>query len=134
MSSACSSAASTHSDGPCRPQTELDALAAALAMRRGFADTALRLVNALARFWFLRGRFTEARRPPDLALSAGGTPERGSTAHIWRVGMSLLLLDMPETATAGPCWSCAPSSRTRSDRPAHGGSSRWAGPGSETSR
>ncbi|GAA3467341.1 BTAD domain-containing putative transcriptional regulator [Nonomuraea roseola] len=71
--------------------------ALAHAVRRDFADAALRLVNALAWFWFLRGRFTEARRSLDLALSTGGDPERKAAARAWRAGMSLLLLDTPET-------------------------------------
>ncbi|MET9990601.1 BTAD domain-containing putative transcriptional regulator [Streptomyces mutabilis] len=71
--------------------------ALAHAVRRGLADAALRLVNALAWFWFLRGRFAEARRSLDLALSAGGTPERRAAARSWRTGMSLLLLDVSES-------------------------------------
>ncbi|MGN9843604.1 BTAD domain-containing putative transcriptional regulator [Nonomuraea sp. H19] len=71
--------------------------ALAHAVRSGFADAALRLVNALAWFWFLRGRFAEARRSLDLALSAGGTPERKAAARAWRAGMSQLLLDTCET-------------------------------------
>ncbi|WP_202919421.1 BTAD domain-containing putative transcriptional regulator [Saccharothrix deserti] len=71
--------------------------ALAHAVRRDVADTALRLVNALAWFWFLRGRFAEARRSLDLALSVGGTPEREAAARAWRAGMSLLLLDTCES-------------------------------------
>jgi predicted ATPase/DNA-binding SARP family transcriptional activator len=67
------------------------------AVRRDFVDTALRLVNALAWFWFLRGRFAEARRSLDLALSVGGTAaEWKAAARAWRAGMSLLLLDTRE--------------------------------------
>lgn len=67
------------------------------AVRRGRADTALRLANATAWFWFLRGRFAEARRSLDLALSAGGDPGLRTSARAWRAGMSLLLLDAPDT-------------------------------------
>jgi predicted ATPase/DNA-binding SARP family transcriptional activator len=63
------------------------------AVRRGRADMALRLVNALAWYWFLRGRFAEARRSFDLALSAGEAPELRAAARAWRAGMSLLLPD-----------------------------------------
>ncbi|PAZ13902.1 AfsR family transcriptional regulator [Streptomyces sp. SA15] len=71
--------------------------ALAHAVRRDLPEMALRLVDALAWFWFLRGRFAEARRSLDLALSAGGAPERQAAARAWRAGMSLLLLDMCET-------------------------------------
>ncbi|GAB2853417.1 BTAD domain-containing putative transcriptional regulator [Streptomyces deserti] len=67
--------------------------ALAHAVRHGLADAALRLVDALAWFWFLRGRFAEARRSLDLALSLGGAPARQAAARAWRAGMSLLLLD-----------------------------------------
>nr|WP_307826831.1 tetratricopeptide repeat protein [Streptomyces pactum] len=71
--------------------------ALAHAVRRGHADPALRLVGAMAWFWFLRGRFAEARRSLDLALTAGGTPVRKAAARAWRAGMSLLLLDGHDT-------------------------------------
>ncbi|RKT54679.1 BTAD domain-containing putative transcriptional regulator [Saccharothrix australiensis] len=67
--------------------------ALAHAVRHGLAEEALRLVNALAWSWFLRGRFAEARRSFDLALTGGGTPERKAVARAWRAGMSQLLLD-----------------------------------------
>ncbi|MFB7355732.1 BTAD domain-containing putative transcriptional regulator [Streptomyces gardneri] len=70
--------------------------ALAYAVRRGHADTALRLANATAWFWFLRGRFAEARRSFDLALSTGGDPRLRTSARAWRAGMSLLLLDAPD--------------------------------------
>lgn len=71
--------------------------ALAHAVRHGLADAALRLVCALAWFWFLRGRFAEARRSLDLALSLGGAPELRAAAQAWRAGMSLLLLDTDDT-------------------------------------
>ncbi|MFH8369943.1 BTAD domain-containing putative transcriptional regulator [Streptomyces sp. NPDC018031] len=83
--------------GPWLARLEAEAanLRAALAhaVRHGAADTALRLVCALAWFWFLRGRFAEARRSFDLALSVGGSPGRKAAARAWRAGMSLLLRD-----------------------------------------
>ncbi|MEV8535215.1 BTAD domain-containing putative transcriptional regulator [Streptomyces sp. NPDC051211] len=70
--------------------------ALAYAVRSDSADTALRLANATAWFWFLRGRFAEARRSLDLALSTGGDPRLRTSARAWRAGMSLLLLDAPD--------------------------------------
>lgn len=80
-------------------ESETANLRAALAhaVRRGLADAALRLVDALAWFWFLRGRFAEARRSLDLALSVGGSPQRTAAARAWRAGMSLLLFDSRES-------------------------------------
>ncbi|MEV5551387.1 BTAD domain-containing putative transcriptional regulator [Streptomyces sp. NPDC052309] len=71
--------------------------ALAHAVRHGLADAALRLVGALAWFWFLRGRFAEARRSLDLALSLDGALELRAAARAWRAGMSLLLLDTDDT-------------------------------------
>ncbi|MCX5197370.1 tetratricopeptide repeat protein [Streptomyces sp. NBC_00249] len=81
-----------------RMDAEAANLRAALAhaVRRGSADEALRLVNATAWFWFLRGRLAEARRSLDLALSTGGDPGLRASARAWRAGMSLLLLDAPD--------------------------------------
>ncbi|MEV6951048.1 BTAD domain-containing putative transcriptional regulator [Streptomyces sp. NPDC051183] len=83
-----------------RMDAEAANLRAALAhaVRRGNADMALRLVNATAWYWFLRGRFAEARRSLDLALAlpAGGDPGPRASARAWRAGMSLLLLDVPD--------------------------------------
>ncbi len=76
-------------------ETETANFRAALAhaVRHGLADSALRLVNALTWFWFLRGRFVEARRSLDFALSAGGDSGQKATALAWRAGMAHLLLD-----------------------------------------
>ncbi|MFB9183159.1 BTAD domain-containing putative transcriptional regulator [Dactylosporangium sucinum] len=46
----------------------------------------LRLANALTWYWFLRGRFTEARR----ALSSGGSAAEVAAAAPWRAGFALL--------------------------------------------
>ncbi|MEU9499858.1 BTAD domain-containing putative transcriptional regulator [Streptomyces sp. NPDC048196] len=60
------------------------------------ADRALRLVNALAWYWFLRGRLAEAGRSLDAALtaSAGAHPDvpegRRLRAAAWQVGMASL--------------------------------------------
>lgn len=65
--------------------------ALAHAVRRGSGDKALRLVDAACWYWFLRGRFAEAGRALDLALSGGGGPGPRAAARAWRAGMSLLL-------------------------------------------
>jgi len=55
------------------------------------ADSALRLVNALAWYWVLRGRFAEARRSLDAALALDGrvsVPYARATA--WSVGLALM--------------------------------------------
>ncbi|MEV4222628.1 BTAD domain-containing putative transcriptional regulator [Nonomuraea sp. NPDC049725] len=68
---------------------------------------ALRLVGALAWFWFLRGRFAEARRSFDLALSTGGGPELKAAGRAWRAGMSLFLLDADDPSETGEAGSRA---------------------------
>ncbi|REE95844.1 BTAD domain-containing putative transcriptional regulator [Thermomonospora umbrina] len=57
----------------------------------GRAEQALRLVNALAWYWFLRGRLTEARRSLAAALDLGGEPSvHRAKAVVWHVGLSAL--------------------------------------------
>ncbi|MEV5824672.1 BTAD domain-containing putative transcriptional regulator [Spirillospora sp. NPDC052242] len=61
------------------------------ATRLGLAAEALRLVNALAWHWYLRGRLTEALRSLDLALAAADGPsEERAKATAWRDGFGLL--------------------------------------------
>ncbi|BDM71526.1 SARP family transcriptional regulator [Streptomyces nigrescens] len=66
------------------------------AVADGAADRALRLVNALAWYWFLRGRLAEAGRSLDAALTAseGDHPDvpegRRLRAAAWQVGMASL--------------------------------------------
>ena len=57
-----------------RLEREQDNLRAALHwfLGRGEAEPALRLASALARFWFLRGRFSEARTALEAALALSG--------------------------------------------------------------
>ncbi|MGA5560805.1 AfsR/SARP family transcriptional regulator [Streptomyces platensis] len=85
-------------------------------VREGAADRALRLVNALAWYWFLRGRLAEAGRSLTAALAAYGTrPQtaadaghpaaegRRLRAAVWQVGMASLAgddADPVERATA----------------------------------
>ncbi|MFC9970429.1 BTAD domain-containing putative transcriptional regulator [Spirillospora sp. NPDC127200] len=59
-----------------------------LAVTGNDAGHALRLVNALAWYWFLRGRLTEARRSIQTALAVDGQGER-LTAQAWLAGMRL---------------------------------------------
>ncbi|MBT2206734.1 BTAD domain-containing putative transcriptional regulator [Actinomadura sp. NEAU-AAG7] len=59
----------------------------------GAVDDALRLVDALAWYWLLRGRLTEARRSLDLALAiapADGDRALRDRAEVWRTGFTLL--------------------------------------------
>jgi predicted ATPase/DNA-binding SARP family transcriptional activator/tetratricopeptide (TPR) repeat protein len=56
----------------------------------GDADLALRLVNALAWHWFLRGRIGEARRSIRQALETRGrTDERRHIARCWDAGLAI---------------------------------------------
>ena len=61
---------------------------------------ALRLVNAMAWYWFLRGRLGEARRSIDMALAvAGGTdPAARARALAWRTGIAALVGDADRQA------------------------------------
>ncbi|MGI5166086.1 BTAD domain-containing putative transcriptional regulator [Spirillospora sp. CA-253888] len=67
------------------------------AVRHRDAERALRLVNALAWYWYLRGRFGEARRSfaRALAVDAPAPEPLRAAADMWRVAMDLLLLDDP---------------------------------------
>jgi predicted ATPase/DNA-binding SARP family transcriptional activator len=54
-------------------------------------DDALRMVNALAWYWFLRGRLTEARRALEAALALGhGSAAGRATAAAWLSGFTAL--------------------------------------------
>ncbi|RFS84548.1 AfsR/SARP family transcriptional regulator [Actinomadura spongiicola] len=73
--------------------TETANLRAALdaAVSDGAADDALRLVDALAWYWFLRGRLTEALRSLDMALALdGASPGVLAEALTWRAGLAAL--------------------------------------------
>ncbi|WP_214107849.1 BTAD domain-containing putative transcriptional regulator [Acrocarpospora catenulata] len=77
----------------------LDAEAANLRLALAACETAsdaLRLVNALAWYWFLRGRLTEARRALEtaLALPARAEPSGRLAAGLaWQAGIALLYGD-----------------------------------------
>ncbi|NDU75954.1 AfsR/SARP family transcriptional regulator [Actinomadura sp. DSM 109109] len=56
----------------------------------GSADAALRLVSALAWYWFLRGRLTEALRSLEAALARdGGAPHLRARALVWQAGLAV---------------------------------------------
>ncbi|MFC6012023.1 BTAD domain-containing putative transcriptional regulator [Nocardia lasii] len=96
------------------------------------SEDALRLVNALAWYWVMRGRLTEGIRSLGIALSVPS--EHHSTAHrvadLWRRALRLgagITVDLPpEPPTAvtphgdgdGPTGPATPSPRTDGDRPA----------------
>ncbi|MBC3983717.1 winged helix-turn-helix domain-containing protein [Streptomyces sp. AC536] len=62
-----------------------------LAVAGAAAEDALRLVNALTWYWFLRGRLTEARRALRAALATGGdgAPSARLAARAWLTGIEL---------------------------------------------
>ncbi|WP_345363191.1 BTAD domain-containing putative transcriptional regulator [Actinoallomurus liliacearum] len=65
------------------------------------AEAALRLVNALAWYWFLRGRLTEARRSLEAALALdhpGRARPHRARALAWRAGLALLQGDRTDWA------------------------------------
>ncbi|MFD7457062.1 MULTISPECIES: BTAD domain-containing putative transcriptional regulator [unclassified Streptomyces] len=86
------------------------------------AEPALRLVNALAWFWILRGRLTEAHRALSSALDTAVPPSgpEGSEAGLlvaeaaaWRDGVRLLLGELkPEDHRPAPGQDTAPTART----------------------
>ncbi|MFI6706398.1 BTAD domain-containing putative transcriptional regulator [Nonomuraea sp. NPDC050478] len=59
----------------------------------GAAEPALRLTTALVWYWFLRGRFAEARRALEAALAVAGDapPELRARAGTWHLGLSIRL-------------------------------------------
>ncbi|WP_074312446.1 AfsR/SARP family transcriptional regulator [Micromonospora cremea] len=68
------------------------------AVRRHDGELALRLANALTWYWFLRGRFAEARRWLGAALTcpaAGATAAR-ARATAWHLGFALLSGDIAD--------------------------------------
>jgi predicted ATPase/DNA-binding SARP family transcriptional activator len=70
------------------------------AVRDRQPDRALRVVNAMAWYWFLRGRLGEARRSLDMALAvAGGTDAAArAKALLWRTGIAALMGDVDRQA------------------------------------
>ncbi|MFE6591917.1 hypothetical protein [Streptomyces sp. NPDC057781] len=69
------------------------------ALERADAAHALRLVNALAWYWVLRGRLGEARRSMSSVLElAGGAGELHARARVWQVGLTILVGDGEDRA------------------------------------
>ncbi|MFB4317218.1 BTAD domain-containing putative transcriptional regulator [Actinomadura sp. 21ATH] len=61
-------------------------------VRHDRPDVALRLVNTMAWYWFLRGRLGEGRRLLDLSLTHDGPapPSARAAATAWRAGLEML--------------------------------------------
>ncbi|MEU4832422.1 BTAD domain-containing putative transcriptional regulator [Streptosporangium sp. NPDC023615] len=73
------------------------------AVAAGDAEQGLRLVNALAWYWFLRGRTAEAGRSLSAALAVpAGTPAAALRPRVlvWRAGIALLRGESTDRATA----------------------------------
>jgi predicted ATPase/DNA-binding SARP family transcriptional activator len=83
------------------------ALDTAVRLRDG--DHAARLVNALAWYWYLRGRYTEAVRSLDLALEVSGDAQ----ATTWHAGMAVLVNAGAGPTTAAPEKITDPGTRAR---------------------
>ncbi|MEV0234191.1 BTAD domain-containing putative transcriptional regulator [Nonomuraea sp. NPDC050786] len=67
------------------------------AVARQDADSAARLVNALAWYWFLRGRLAEGRRSMATALSVPGDPSPvRARAAAWEAGFALMVGEQVE--------------------------------------
>lgn len=73
-----------------------------VAVTENDARLALRLVNALSWYWFLRGRLTEARRSLRAALSTHGDTAGAArpTARAWLAGMELRTSSTGATRTS----------------------------------
>ncbi len=76
-----------------------------VALGEGDTEHSLRLVNAMAWYWFLRSRLTEARRSLHAALSTGDAA-RGSDARVvaraWLAGFDLRTLPTASQTGADP--------------------------------
>ncbi len=74
-------------------------------VRQRDADLALRLVNSLAWYWFLRGRLGEAHRSVTMALSvdidAAASPAARARAVTWQAGIATLIGDGTDLAEQG---------------------------------
>lgn len=65
-----------------------------LALQHASPATALRLVNAMAWYWYLRGRLSEARRALAAALAVPGPANAArAAATVWSVGFSATAAD-----------------------------------------
>jgi predicted ATPase/DNA-binding SARP family transcriptional activator len=70
------------------------------AVRDRQLDRALRVVDAMAWYWFLRGRLGEARRSLDMALAVAGGTDAAARARAlaWRTGIAALVGDLDRRA------------------------------------
>jgi predicted ATPase/DNA-binding SARP family transcriptional activator len=70
------------------------------AVRDRQPDRALRVVNAMAWYWFLRGRLGEAHRSLDMALAVGGEPNAAARARAaaWQTGIAALVGEVDRQA------------------------------------
>jgi len=60
-----------------------------VAVQHGAGDVALRMVNAMAWYWYLRGRLGEARRALAVALTPASTGAHRVKALAWQAGFEL---------------------------------------------
>ncbi|RSN27226.1 AfsR family transcriptional regulator [Amycolatopsis sp. WAC 01416] len=74
------------------------------AIQHDEAEVALRLVNALGWYWFLRGRLGEARRLLNLVLPLHGQAPAATraVAAVWQAGITLLIRDATDPNTVVP--------------------------------
>lgn len=88
-----------------RLDAETSNLRAALdrSVATGDGETALRLVDALGWYWYLRGRIGEGRRAATAALSVGHDQPARLRAPVaaWEAGMSTVARDEPEGVDDG---------------------------------
>lgn len=89
------------------------------ATKGGAADLALRLVNAMTWYWFLRGRLGEARRSLRAALAVPGdaSPNARATAVVWQAGLVVL--------AGEPADEAAFAAADAVDEPAARGRAHW---------
>ncbi|MFI6287298.1 BTAD domain-containing putative transcriptional regulator [Streptomyces sp. NPDC051018] len=90
----------------------------------GSGEHAVRLVNALMWYWFLRGRLTEARRSLQTALAAeGGTaPGARPAARAWLTGVTLRTSPADVSPANGSLAEGAPADVSPAEAAAGGGS------------
>lgn len=74
------------------------------AIQHDESELALRLVNALGWYWFLRGRLGEARRMLNLVSTLHGSAPAATRAvsAVWQAGISLLIRDATDPDTVVP--------------------------------
>lgn len=93
------------------------------ASRRGDAESALRLVNAMAWYWFQRGRLREAARSLRAVLALDGEAPAGATAKAmaWQAGIAFLAGGGADPVGAGQQGAAAVRRRRRPGREGQSG-------------